>query len=115
MELEGFSSLQHCCHHCCDERLGAAASVWRCCSTSATKPTRGPVVLEEASFYYKAPVNKNFSKKGLTSPNFATLHIMREQSRCVHRNTQANQMTRCLEQANHSQLHSLVLCCIKAV
>ncbi|XP_073366805.1 uncharacterized protein [Aegilops tauschii subsp. strangulata] len=24
---------------------------------------QGPVVLEEASFYYKAPVNKNFSKK----------------------------------------------------
>ena len=26
---------------------------------------QGPVVLEEASFYYKAPVNKNFSKKGI--------------------------------------------------
>ncbi|XP_073366806.1 uncharacterized protein [Aegilops tauschii subsp. strangulata] len=51
-------------------------------------------------------------------PNLTKLcytYIMRERSRCVHRNTQANQMTRCLEQANHSQLHSLVLCCIKAV
>uniref|UniRef100_A0A453NGD2 Secreted protein n=1 Tax=Aegilops tauschii subsp. strangulata TaxID=200361 RepID=A0A453NGD2_AEGTS len=51
---------------------------------------------------------------GLISPIFATLHIMREGG-CVHRNTQANQMTRCLEQATHSQLHSLVQCCIKAV
>ncbi|XP_020179935.1 uncharacterized protein [Aegilops tauschii subsp. strangulata] len=111
---------------------------------------QGPVVLEEASFYYKAPVNKNFSKKDWTvccsyapslpsskrsrssdksntarqrvwpslRPNLTKLcytYIMRERSRCVHRNTQANQMTRCLEQANHSQLHSLVLCCIKAV
>ncbi|XP_040260148.1 uncharacterized protein [Aegilops tauschii subsp. strangulata] len=123
---------------------------------------QGPVVLEEASFYYKAPVNKNFSKKVCCSyapslpsskrsrssdksntarqrvwpslrythsylpspalrptlPNLTKLcytYIMRERSRCVHRNTQANQMTRCLEQANHSQLHSLVLCCIKAV
>nr|XP_040260151.1 uncharacterized protein LOC109765559 isoform X8 [Aegilops tauschii subsp. strangulata]XP_045090849.1 uncharacterized protein LOC109765559 isoform X8 [Aegilops tauschii subsp. strangulata] len=53
-----------------------------------------------------------------TLPNLTKLcytYIMRERSRCVHRNTQANQMTRCLEQANHSQLHSLVLCCIKAV